>query len=95
MAERHIQKKCIEFCKDNNILALNIHGGGWSNKGLPDLLVFAKSKCVAIELKDENKYHITQAQQIWQKRFKKAGICAYVAHSYEEFTNLLEKENLL
>ena len=40
MRERDLQRKCIAWCRGRGLLAVNVHGSGYSNKGFPDLLVF-------------------------------------------------------
>ena len=54
--ENKLQKTCINWCNKHGLLAINIHGGGWGNKGFPDLLIFKNGRAVAVELKNGNAY---------------------------------------
>lgn len=94
MAETALQKRCIDFVRDarQDLLVVNIHGGGWSNKGFPDLLVFGAGKCVPVELKDGDAYGAQPDQIVWQRRFEKVGVNSYICSSFQDFRKSIEKE---
>lgn len=71
---------------------MNIHGGGYSNKGFPDLLVFGSGRAVAVELKADSGYKVQPDQVVWRSRFLKAGIPHHVIRSYEQFKKTIEEE---
>lgn len=89
--EARLQKSCMDWCKAQNMLAVNIHGGGWGNKGFPDLLVFKGGRVVAVELKNGNTYTQQPPQKMWQKRFEKVNTPYLLIHSLEEFTQSIER----
>lgn len=89
--ESKLQKRCIDWCKSKGLLAVNIHGGGWGNKGFPDLLVFGNGECLAVELKYGSTYTQQPAQKMWEHRFRKVGINYQLMCSFEQFTAEIEK----
>lgn len=91
MVESDLQKSCIEWCKRHKFLAVNIHGGGWGNKGFPDLLVFKHGRVVAVELKNGKAYKQQPVQKMWQMRFEKVKTPYLLIHSLDEFTHELER----
>lgn len=91
MLERDLQQKCMDAAKSEGVLAVNFHGSGWSNKGFPDLLLFARGRCVAVELKNGSGYGATEAQKVWRNRFARCGIPWSVAESSEEFGEILKE----
>lgn len=54
MKESVLQKSIIDYCKKNRIYCVNIHGGGWCAKGVPDLLLCVNGRFLALELKVKN-----------------------------------------
>lgn len=95
MRETKLQSDCLEYIKKNyrgKLLAVNIHGGGFSLKGFPDLLVFGDGRVVAIELKAGTGYRVQDDQKVWRNRLTKVGIHHYVPYSFDEFKAILEKE---
>ena len=95
MRESALQKKCLEWVKKEyrrKVLAVNIHGGGYSNKGFPDLVLFGNRHAVVIELKADSGYKVQPDQMIWQKRFCEVGTPHYVANDIEEFKSIVRKE---
>lgn len=92
--ESGLQKRCLDWIKDNrpDLLPVNNHGGGWGNKGFPDVTVYGHGRCIQVELKDGDAYKVQPAQKIWRRRFAKVGVSTYVARSFEEFQTTIEKE---
>lgn len=74
MKERDLQHACIKWVKEQypDVLVVNIHGGGWSAKGFPDLICCVCGLFVAVELKVGDN-EMQSDQQIWKKRIEKAG----------------------
>ncbi len=93
--ESTLQKNCMRWCKDKNLVPVNIHGDGWGNKGFPDLLIFGKGKCIAIELKDGTAYKQQPAQKMWQKKLTNAGINCLLIRSFADFIKEVEREFLI
>ena len=95
MLESSLQKKCLAYVSKNfhgKLLAVNIHGGGWSNKGFPDLIVFGCGRAIAVELKADSGYKVQPDQLIWRKRFENVGIHHYVIHDLNQFKTTLKEE---
>lgn len=99
MRESDLQKRCMRLAKGtqgrtgNKAMCVNIHGGGWSNKGFPDLLVFCDGKCMAIELKNEGSgYEVQPDQEVWRARFARASVPWRVCRSEKEFANAMREE---
>lgn len=88
--ERDLQRLCIKAAKSKGVLAINIHGGGWGNKGFPDLLLIKNGKVIACELKIGDKYKQQPAQKIWQDRFERAGTKCALVYTLAEFEELLK-----
>lgn len=90
MKESLLQYECLEYLKRYpDILAVNIHGGGWSAKGFPDLVVCVNGRFAAFELKvGEN--GMQTDQRIWKKRIERAGGLHFVPRSLGEFVKLIE-----
>lgn len=88
MRESKMQRDCIEWARKRygaDLLLVNIHGGGWSNKGFPDLLAMANGKVLAIELKGDSGYKVQPDQLVWQNRFAKSNTDYAVCTSLDEF----------
>lgn len=95
MRESSLQQKCLDWLgvHQPDVLPANIHGGGWSIKGFPDLLCCIKGRYVAFELKvGEN--DMQSDQRIWRKRILKAGglhFCPRTVEEFAEIVNQIEK----
>lgn len=89
MKESCLQSKCIKYCKTHNILIVNVHGGGWGNKGFPDLLMCINGLFVSAELK-VNGNTLSEAQKIWASRIITAGGIHFVATNLDEFVCKLQ-----
>lgn len=95
MRESVLQRRCLEYVAKNfhgKLLAVNIHGGGFSNKGFPDLLVFGCGRAIAVELKANSGYGVQPDQLIWRKRFEDVGIRHYVINDLERFKSTIKEE---
>lgn len=83
-----MQADCIRWAKaryGQTMLVVNVHGGGWGNKGFPDLLLMADGTCLAVELKGDSGYEVQPDQKVWRSRFAKSGTHYAVCTSLEEF----------
>lgn len=96
MRETVFQRRCLNWVRTQHkgkLLAVNIHGGGYSNKGFPDVLIFGGGKTVAVELKsDTSGYKLQPDQALWRERFKAVSIPHYIIHTFDEFLLMLETE---
>lgn len=95
MRESALQKRCLNWVSDayrGKLLAVNIHGGGYSNKGFPDLLVFGRGRAVAVELKSDSGYTVQADQIVWRSRFIKADVPHYVIRDFDTFKKTIEEE---
>ncbi len=92
MRESALQSECIRRARGLGMLAVNIHGAGWSNKGFPDLLVFHDGKVVAVELKSDSGYKVQPDQVVWRNRLVRQGIPHHIVRSVEEFDAVLREE---
>ena len=93
MRESNLQSSCIEWLRkhDPNALIANIHGGGWSIKGFPDLLICINGRFITCELKVGNN-SLEPAQKIWKQRIVKAGGHWYEIRTLENFKEVIEHE---
>lgn len=93
--ERDLQKACIAKASSLGVLAINIHGSGWNNKGLPDLLCFHGGRAVAVELKSPDTGYSPQPDQmIWRRRFLAHDIPHAFVDDLTSFQQFIEKELL-
>lgn len=90
MLEKTLQSECLDYIKQyRDIVCANIHGGGWANKGFPDLVACIKGKYVAFELKvGSNK--MENAQRLWKKRIEQAGGLHFEIRTIDEFKKTIE-----
>lgn len=89
--ERDLQGKCLGWLKSSHpdILVANIHGGGWSAKGFPDLICCIKGQFVAFELK-VGLNGMQADQKVWRNRIIKAGGLHYSPYTLDEFMSIIE-----
>ena len=96
MRESGFQGACLRWVKRSfrgRLLAVNFHGGGATNKGFPDLIVFGGGKAVAFELKGDSGYALQDDQAIWRNRFLAAGIPHHVVRDDPEgFRRIIREE---
>lgn len=52
--EKNFENRVKRWLKENNIWYVKIWGGGFQRAGIPDILICARGKFVAVELKAEN-----------------------------------------
>lgn len=89
MRESKLQQDCIRYLNNEGIVVFNIHGGGWSSKGAPDLICCVNGKFVAFELKvDDN--NMQSDQRLWKKRIVKNGGGHYCPRSLPEFITIVK-----
>jgi len=92
-SESSLQKDCIKWTRASHkeVLVCNIHGGGWSIKGFPDLLLCINGRFVCCELKiGDNDLQIDQI--IWRKRILTSGGRWYEIRSLTEYQGVIENE---
>lgn len=87
--ESTLQANIIRWCKEHDILIINIHGGGWTAKGCPDLLICYKGYFIGVELK-VGKNKRSEAQVLWEQRIKQAQGRYILAYSIKEFIEKFE-----
>ena len=95
MRESTLQKRCLQWVTREyrgKLLAVNIHGGGYSNKGFPDLLVLGYGRSIVVELKADSGYKGQPDQIVWRSRVLKAGIPHYVIRDFDDFKKTIEEE---
>lgn len=95
MRESVLQSRCLLWVKrtfGGKLLAVNIHGGGYSNKGFPDLLVFGCGRVIAVELKSDSGYSVQPDQIVWRGRFAKAGVPHHIIRDFEQFKTTIKEE---
>ena len=86
MRESELQKKCIEYLKQNDIYYINKYGDGRSAKGCPDLICCIQGKFVAFELK-VGKGKLKPDQRIHKKRIERNKGYHYTPYTLMEFQN--------
>ena len=86
-SESRLQARCVGWARRArpDLVVVDNHGGGWCNKGFPDLTLYGRGRVVQVELKDGASYAVQPDQELWRRRFERAGIPARVARSFEEF----------
>ena len=91
--EAALQAACLRHVREGrpDLLAVNVHGGGWSNKGLPDLLVTGQGKVVFVELKAGTGYAVQPDQELWAARLRRVGTRCETVRSLDAFRALLEE----
>lgn len=87
--ETDLQKTCVDYLKKKKIYHVNIHGGGWSAKGAPDLIACIDGKFIAFELK-VGKNNMQDDQEIHAIRIKRNGGLHYSPYTFEEFVQIVE-----
>lgn len=96
MREAKLQGDCLQLVKDGwwgRVVALNMHGGGYCNKGFPDILMLGCGKAVAVELKSPTSGYGVQAdQRVWKRRLEAAGVAWYRADDLGGFGSIVRKE---
>jgi hypothetical protein len=95
MRESELQRRCLGWVareRRGSLIAVNVHGGGWTSKGFPDLLLIGGGHVVAVELKAGSGYAVQPDQQVWRNRFIGTGTPHYVAGSLDEFKEIVRKE---
>jgi len=95
MRESKLQRDCIKYLKSKGIYYINIHGGGWSAKGAPDLIACIKGQFVAFEFKVEDN-DMQPDQRIHMKRIEANGGLHYCPRTLDEFIQIIkELQNVL
>lgn len=90
MRESKLQRNCIQYLKSLGIYYINLHGGGWSAKGAPDLIACIKGQFVAFEFKVEDN-DMQPDQKIHMKRIKANGGLHYCPRTLDEFIQIIDE----
>lgn len=90
MLETNLQKKCIQYLKSKNIYYANVHGGGWSGKGTPDILACINGEFVAFELK-VGQNTLSPDQQIHKIRIERSGGQHFVPYTLNQFVGIIDE----
>ena len=91
MTESQYQKKCIEHLKQERIYYVNIHGGGWTGKGTPDLITCIDGHFVAFELKVD-KNTLSPDQVVRKNQIEKSGGGFFSPTSVEDFIKIIKEK---
>ena len=105
ITEHEIQNQIIDYLKTTNWLVIRINGvnrgkiksyyvyNGSENaqKGLPDLLIMKKGKCIGLEIKTATGKQ-SEDQKIIEKWFKMQEIEYYVIKSLNDVINVLKED---
>ena len=90
MRENSLQSDCIDYLKSERIYFINVHGGGWSAKGAPDLITCINGWFVAFELKvDEN--DLESDQRIHRRRILANCGIHYSPRTLKEFKEIIKE----
>lgn len=89
ITESKLQQQCIKYLKEQGIYYINIHGGGWSAKGTPDLITCINGRFAAFELKVGNN-EMQPDQKIHKKRIESNKGLHYCPRSLDEFIKIIE-----
>ncbi len=93
MVEKDLQTQCLKYIKQlksfgYSVIAINQHGGGFSSRGVPDLIICANGKFIAVELKvGDNKPTPLQADYL--QRIEQAGGQAHVVTTLDQFREVI------
>lgn len=93
MTEADLQKQCIQYCYDNDVLAYKVETP--ARRGFPDLLlVFPGGRTTFVELKHPNGHGTLSALQLVTiNSLLNQGADVHVIDNYEYFTTLVTKRN--
>lgn len=96
MRESSLQRRCLQLARERyrgRVVAVNVHGGGYSNKGFPDLLLLGAGKAVAVELKSPTSgYKVQPDQAVWKRRLEEAGVAHHVVSDLPSFGRVMKEE---
>lgn len=88
MRESALQSRCVRWVRESyggRLVVVNVHGGGWSNKGFPDLLVMGGGRVLAVELKAGTGYAPQPDQRVWAERLRRSGTPHRFCTGMDEF----------
>ena len=90
MLEKQVENKIKKWLEQNNHWYFKVHGGAFQKTGVPDIIACVKGKFVAIEVKRSNGGIVSQI-----KKIKACSGVVGVAHSVDEFLQILKEAKLL
>lgn len=94
MRESELQRKCIGWARGaygRRLVVVNVHGGGYCNKGFPDLLALGSGRALGVELKSGGGYRVQPDQEVWRSRFESAGVPHRVVDDLEDFKRAIRE----
>ncbi len=92
ISESQFQGDCMDYLDARSIYYIKTHGGGWTGKGTPDLVVCVNGKFIAFELK-VNKNGLQPDQIIHKKRIERSKGKFYSPKTLASFIEIIESEN--
>lgn len=90
MSESKLQQKCTKYLKERGIYHVNVHGGGWGAKGVPDIIACIDGEFVAFELK-VGKNKMKPDQVIHKRRIERSNGKHYVPYTFDEFKQAVDE----
>lgn len=87
-SEAQLQFKVTEYLKSKKIYFINVHGGGFTAKGAPDLIMCVKGQFVALELKVGSN-NMQNDQIIHMRRIKRSGGLHYAPRTLQEVKEII------
>lgn len=82
--ERDLQREVIDWCKESGLYYINIHGGGFTGRGTPDIIICLDGRFVAVELK-VGKNKLEPAQVIRRNQILQSNGVHIAPRSFSEF----------
>lgn len=95
MLEKQVENQIKKWLEQNNHWYFKVHGGPFQKVGVPDIVACIKGKFVAIEVKRSNGGIVSELQKAQMQKIKTCGGVVGVAHSIEEFLQILNEAKLL
>lgn len=87
--ESDLQKQVIKWCRENGVYCVNVHAGGMTGKGTPDVLICLDGKFVGCELKVKGN-KMDAAQEIRRCQILESGGYHILPYSFPEFLQAIE-----
>lgn len=95
MLEKQVENKIKKWLEENNYWYFKVHGGAFQKTGVPDIIACINGKFVAIEVKRSNGGIVSELQKAQIQKIKSCGGVVGVAHSIDEFLQILKEAKLL
>ena len=95
MLEKQVENQIKKWLKQHNYWYFKVHGGPFQKVGVPDIIACINGRFVAIEVKRSDGGIVSELQKAQIKKIKACGGLVGVAHSVDEFLQLLKEAKLL